>query len=74
MVGLLLLYFGLAYVLGRSAHSVERDEKAVRNVAIYLISNGVHTNIAILKASGLPAVKWTPFTQPLIDHHRNNQK
>lgn len=47
MVALLLLYLGSAYVLSHSPHTVERDPNAVRNVAIYLISNGVHTDIAM---------------------------
>lgn len=47
ILALLLIYGGLAYGLSHTAHTVQRDENLPRHIPIYIISNGVHTDIAM---------------------------
>ncbi|MDO4433591.1 MAG: TIGR02117 family protein [Alysiella sp.] len=50
LVGLLssiVVYLLSAYYLGKMPHNTARDPNAVRNIPIFIISNGVHTDIAM---------------------------
>ncbi len=58
-VGLVLLYFAAAYCLSRIA--VNEDVEAKNDVQIYIMSNGVHTDIVVPVKSN--AIDWSNYVK-----------
>lgn len=45
LIGFVLLYLALAFVLSRIA--IEKEKNTTHDIAIYILSNGVHTDIVV---------------------------
>lgn len=61
VVGAVVLYLSAAILLGRLSVSVP-PLTAERSITIYVISNGIHTDIAM--PLNHPAFDWSPYADP----------